>query len=181
MLRRYAGEATCTGSGYGYHDAAVEIGQAPGIPTDGTIFRNVYPGSPAHDDPRWPTKCACGYEFQPPDPWQPAQIALWRRADTGALVTLLFRGPQAAPPGAMWNADWMTRFEDYRNPDGRCLTVRLPDGVDWAIDGPARSKGEPPKPHAWTRTGEPPRITASPSILTPGYHGWLKDGVLHDA
>jgi hypothetical protein len=33
----------------------------------------------------------------------------------------------------------------------------------------------------WTVTGEPPKITVSPSINMVGlYHGWLRDGVLSD-
>ena len=40
---------------------------------------------------------------------------------------------------------------------------RLPDGAGWTI------------------TGEPPHLTAHPSINVIGaYHGWLKDGVLSD-
>ena len=76
-------------------------------------------------------------------------------------------------PGAMW---W----------DGDELSVKLPSGSEWNIDQGRRYNVQPeragkkPLP-AWTRTGEPPRVTAYPSINHQGkYHGWLKDGVLTD-
>jgi hypothetical protein len=57
--------------------------------------------------------------------------------------------------------------------------LRTPGG-DWIIDYPCEDgKG-------WQRTGEPPNITANPSIGIGRndqgqkwkYHGWLKDGYL---
>lgn len=36
----------------------------------------------------------------------------------------------------------------------------------------------PVKP--WTRTGAIPKVTCSPSILTPRYHGFLRDGFLEE-
>jgi hypothetical protein len=75
----------------------------------------------------------------------------------------------------MWDAWWMP---SPKGPDGRYLVVRLPGNHEWAIDGPSSQHREP---GAWTRTGTPPRITASPSILAGDYHGWLRDGVLSDA
>jgi hypothetical protein len=82
-----------------------------------------------------------------------------------------------APAGAMWDAHW---FEDtWSGPDGRSLMVKLPFGHEWLIDGPSSSGGR------WSRTGEPPKITVTPSILVKSergdYHGWLRDGVLVDA
>lgn len=69
-----------------------------------------------------------------------------------------------APPGAMFFADW------YQ--EGATLAVKLPDGTVWLID----LEYEPGK--KWTRHGKPPAITATPSILTANYHGWLRDGQL---
>jgi hypothetical protein len=46
---------------------------------------------------------------------------------------------------------------------------------EWHVDGRAVSGGR------WTRTGTPPRITVSPSILTDAYHGFLQNGVLTDS
>lgn len=67
---------------------------------------------------------------------------------------------------------------------GGCLYVKVPqradgtgDGVFWQVDHPAGGSDMP-----WSRFGEPPHVTASPSILYPGgYHGWLRDGLLVDA
>jgi hypothetical protein len=39
------------------------------------------------------------------------------------------------------------------------------------------------KENGWVVTGEAPNITTMPSInsfANPGYHGWLKDGILSD-
>lgn len=48
--------------------------------------------------------------------------------------------------------------------------------------GPDHLTVNAPEPSGghWTRTGTPPTITASPSILTPRYHGFLQGGVLTD-
>ena len=45
-------------------------------------------------------------------------------------------------------------------------------GGDWILDA-ISSQG-----NFWTREGEPPNITAHPSIITGNYHGWLKNGIL---
>lgn len=120
-----------------------------------------------HDDPRWPTVCpGCGAAFADTDRWQVFVDALYKRTDTGE--TVVFREAQ---PGAMWDAWWMP--DNYRGPDGLALVLKLPGGHTWMIDGASSSGGK------WTRSGTPPKITASPSILVPGsYHGWLRDGVL---
>lgn len=61
---------------------------------------------------------------------------------------------------------------------GRCLVVQTPAG-EWVVDSPSANEKKP-----WQRTGEPPFVTASPSILFDGahggraYHGWLRDGQL---
>src|SRR5690349_19716063 len=98
-------------------------------------------------------------------------------------------------PGDMWLCPWYTEGEnkadhlrwlesghgflsreyveqrwDTRPP----LVLRLPDGTDWLIDGLSTNGG------GWIVTGEPPNITASPSIQSPGYHGYLQNGVLTD-
>lgn len=81
-------------------------------------------------------------------------------------------------PGAMFDAThWGP--ESWRGEDGRCWGVVLPPARDaadiWIIDGTARDGGR------WARTGEAPRLTVSPSILTPRYHSFLVDGVLGDS
>jgi len=54
------------------------------------------------------------------------------------------------------------------------ITVMCPNGREWLIDQ-VSSNGT-----GWTVTGEAPLITAMPSIVVPGYHGWLKDGIFTD-
>jgi hypothetical protein len=122
-------------------------------------------GVPPADDPRWPSQCVCGYAFRPDDVTQKWTEALFRRVGVDDFVTL-----REASPGAMWDASWLHR----KGPDGRSLCVRLPDGREWWVDGPTTNGP------GWERSGEPPNVTATPSILTPGYHGWLTDGVLSD-
>lgn len=121
-----------------------------------------------HDDPCWPKECdRCGYVFQETDEWQGNGDRVYKRSDTGAEMTL-----RDATPGAMWNAFWM---ESWKGPDGMSLVLKLPGNHDWMIDGPSTTH---PAPNAWTRTGTPPKITVSPSIVVPGFHAWLRDGVL---
>lgn len=50
------------------------------------------------------------------------------------------------------------------------LMVVTPALREWCVDQKA-SNGE-----GWTVTGHAPRITCSPSIDVPGYHGYLRDG-----
>jgi hypothetical protein len=120
-------------------------------------------------DPRWPTKCAqCDYVFPPDDHWQVFTDAVYIN-DLGMEFSL-----RDAPPGAMWHASWYDSIKSSRAPDGKNLVVVCPGGYQWWIDGPA-SNGP-----GWTRTGEPPLITCSPSIQTPNYHGWLQNGVFSD-
>lgn len=104
-------------------------------------------------------------------------------------------------PGAMWEVPW---YFDPGNPDGRerrrraleaieagepirdylsrhywldwsdkrpPLCVLCPNGAEWCLDSKS-SNGT-----GWAVTGAAPLITAAPSILVPGYHGFLRDGV----
>jgi hypothetical protein len=105
----------------------------------------------------------CPYLFEDGDEWQVFQELLYVCKVTGEEMTL-----RKARIGAMWDASWYLE----KGPDGLSLVVRLPDGHDWHVDGPASNGG------GWTRTGDAPRITVRPSILTPKYHGWLTDGQL---
>lgn len=167
-LRRYAlREAPCP-LPHGYHDATVVLGTQPFARTDcgGTGADDV-----DHDDPRWPSHCACGYAFRWDDQWQHNLNLLYSGAPDGELVTL-----EGAPVGAMWFAPW---YEDHhKGPDGRCLMVKTPGG-DWSPDFKASNSGTP-----WERSGTPPNVTATPSIgqMNPDgsfrYHGWLRDGQL---
>jgi len=94
-------------------------------------------------------------------------------------------------PGAMWLCPWMfDPSKDTMNPDGSNwlsihyvkdhsknrppIQVRCPNGSVWVIDQKS-SNGT-----GWIVTGEVPNITCSPSIVVPGYHGFLRDGVFTD-
>lgn len=184
-LRRYAGvrdgEPLCPTSGLGYHNAEVEIGRITLVLPDDRSGRDL--GDDNHDDPRWPTRCSCGYAFIPSDPWQHEADALYSRSDTGELVTL-----RVAPVGAIWECPWMSPG-CWPGPDGKILCVKTPGG-DWLIDGGASNgpRGE----RGWQRTGTVPNLTATPSIgigdgkrggVAAGaylYHGWLRDGWLEE-
>lgn len=181
-LRRYHnhkdGEVECTGD-HGYHNAMAQIEDGPLEKHDSDGKGNFYASNgipePAHDDPRWPKACGCGYIFVDSDEWQLFQKMLYRRADNGEIITM-----EDAPAGAMWNAWWMAKDRIYKGPgsyvgqDGICLSVKTPGG-DWLVDGPANNGA------GWTREGAVPDITASPSILiTNRYHGFLRAGWLEE-
>jgi hypothetical protein len=95
-------------------------------------------------------------------------------------IRLLPERPEEPVVGDMWpgNPDhWIVSAEYERDWAGKRppMIVKLPGGEEWCIDMPCR--GGP----GWTITGEPPRVTISPSINVPGrYHGWIRDGVLTD-
>ena len=50
------------------------------------------------------------------------------------------------------------------------MTIVCPNGEQWEVDRKS-SNGD-----GWVVTGEWPLITCSPSIVVPGYHGFLRDG-----
>lgn len=169
FLRRYSSsdDGKCSG-GSSYHNAmSPAIEDRPD--TDQVHSGTNPPEMPPHEDPRWPIKCEkCNYLFVERDHWQVFAEGLYRHSETGEVFEL-----DKAPPGAMWDATWWPT----KGPDGKVLTVKLPDGVDWMVDGPSggKSDGKP-----WTRSGTPPEITANLSILTPGYHGFLRNGYLEE-
>lgn len=164
----------------GYHTASTALPEID-YPIDlkGHLRRELHcPGGPVSalecpvDDPRWPTTCACGrYVFEADDEFRVSIDRLWTRSDGGPMTTL-----EDAPVGAMYDAYW-AKDRDRGWPDGISLVVRTPGG-DWFLDRHEQK---------WQRTGKIPKVTADPSILihrddgTPGYHGWLRDGVLVDA
>lgn len=213
-LRRYRSGEGCKVSRHGYCDVTVVLERlsvqdlaARGWPMhEGQL---VYDGRAiAHDDPRWPARCGCGYEFQEGDQWCADPDTLFRRSDSGELITL-----DAAPAGAMWFAPWFSDHPEYTGPDGNTLVVRCPPGHDWIVDSrasncdsPCKVCGVPAKSHkasdqvghayvdakphkCWVRTGTPPNVTAGKtggptcgagggSIATPEFHGFLRNGVL---
>lgn len=165
-LRRYRGstkDGFCLGP-YSYHNGHSPFDECPAEYSDrGTILASSDRHKPPSHDPRWPSVCDhCSYTFEPTDEWQLFQEMIFVRKDTGEEMTL-----RDCPPGAMWDASWY----DEKGPDGKSLVVRTPGG-DWHVDGEAKGGG------GWTRTGEVPLLTVTPSILQPSYHGWLREGFL---
>jgi hypothetical protein len=161
----YSSETQCA-KAWG-HDAVVVLERVD-YPLENNLHgESLLPTN--HLDPRWPSVCSvCGYAFLEGDQWQVNRSRLFTRSDTSELVTLM-----GAPPGAMWYADWL--YDEYRNAqDGHTLVVKTPGG-DWIVDGTSKNNGP-----GWTRTGVPPMVTASPSIVCGSYHGWLKDGKLQE-
>lgn len=121
------------------------------------------------DGVHFPERCQCGYVFAQEDHRQVGHHVIMRDAASGLELPL-----RDAPAGAMWHAPWMLGFHEHNranDPKGS-LIVRLPNRIDWNVDGPA-SNGP-----GWTRTGVPPHVTAEPSILAGDYHGFLRAGVL---
>lgn len=178
-LRRYKSSETdkCSVSGFGYHNAHTPIEDGQQAP------RSYISSSPANDydgDPRWPTHCACGYEFQPGDERQVFTESIYRNEATGEEWPM-----RELPPGAMYDA-WWYRDDDGEphrgtgtgtgtGADGISLIVCLPPGGGndyWYVDDKANNGP------GWERTGTVPNVTANPSIQTPRYHGWLRNGVL---
>jgi hypothetical protein len=157
-------ETHCTVQTHGYHQAWVRI--ADRIATEeergpGLLQAEV----PDRSDLRWPPACACGYVFRAADEWQ--VFVDWVYQSAGEELPLRDWGL-----GAMWDAPWFSGEGRYVGPDGRCLVVRTPGG-DWPIDLLSTESGG-----RWTRTGEPPKVTVTPSIIIGNYHGWLRDGAL---
>jgi hypothetical protein len=193
-LRRYSGEAArgqcpLMPGEYGYHNASVPFDVIDDATPTGNY--SAHPeDKPAHDDPRWPQACACGYAFTGADEFQLSVDRLYRRADTGAETTL-----RGATPGAIWNADWLADHAGFRGPDGRSLVAKLPNGHDWMIDGEANNCTDPEGARrgahkCWVRHGTPPDITVDKngvtcnagagSILSGNYHGFLRNGEFTD-
>jgi hypothetical protein len=96
--------------------------------------------------------------------------------------------PEKPAIGDMWPAPWFlgeehsrlfwTSTQYDRDWAGKRppLVVVLPGGHAHCVDigGTGNRDG-------WIVTGEPPRITVSPSINVHGiYHGWIKEGVITD-
>lgn len=175
-LRRFKSgdEDGCDRNEMGYHGATVDIGEQYDVvwsepdSEDGAVFLALLHAENYRSDPRWPTHCVCGYEFTPEDEWQVNQEPVYESADGRKAWTSPAYGREPTP-GAMFDTKW--RPSD-RKEDGLSISVVCPDGAVWLIDGQASGGGY------WTRQGTPPKLTVTPSILTPGYHGYLTDGIL---
>lgn len=154
-------------------------------------YRKKPPDVP-HDDPRWPQVCAhCGLPFTHDEMWQENGEPIMRVVAVvpgAALAVDECCTLRDLPPGAIWEASWAREWA--QGFDGRAFICRLPDGHDWQIDSEANNctrKGD--RTHrCWIRTGEPPFFTVGKdgetcsagagSILSPGYHGFLQNGIL---
>lgn len=201
-LRRYvSGASTCPI--HGYHNVHYYLDEVPAEWVERDYGQGVVKHyadwiheGPSDDDVRWPMHCDCGYTFQAQDKRQLFTEELWKKSD-GTIVTL-----RDAEPGAMWNAAWMAKW--HRGPDGMCLVVKLPNGLDWVIDdwasncglvkevapGQGRQFTGRDDQKCWQRVGTPPKITVirqscphcgvgGGSIQSGNWHGFLTDGVLH--
>jgi len=97
-------------------------------------------------------------------------------------------------PGAMWHCYWYVKNAIWKNETEPPLCVVLPNGSDWSIDGHCSNctMKDDWTHRCWPRRGEPPNVTvdknAGPtcpvgagSVLANGWHGFLKDGELHQA
>lgn len=164
-LRRFTfPEHPCSATKWGCN-AVVWIGEHESVRTEEGFYR-VIPVEIYQGDPRWPTVCeACSQPFSDNAEWMVNQEPLYLKKETGERWK-----KRDLPPGAMYNAWWMP--PEWSGKDGLSLVVVLPDSIHWTMDCPSPN-GKP-----WQRTGIAPTITATPSILTPRYHGWLRDGVL---
>ncbi len=205
-LRRYQSEShgQCP-SAEGYHNAMTLVGDTAEKKNPQGYIEGV-PPEVYQDDPRWPVKCGCGYEFRIlEDTWQVFTRSLFRREDTGAETTI-----EDAPAGAIWNAWW--NADIWHGEDGLNLMCKMPGDHHWNIDGCASNCDSPcarchvprhacqckypngyvdSRPHkCWVRHGTPPNLTVDKngitcgagagSILVPGWHGYLRNGILQE-
>lgn len=184
-LRRYNENLPCSGS-MSYHDAMVPIEQSREVMSEDRRHW-VDDGRTAKDfagDPRWPKRCTCGYEFTETDERQLFSSHIYHRADTGEEMTL-----RDAPEGAMWDAWWLHDWAEMCGPDGRSIICKVPVNHEWQIDGPCSNCTRKNEPHkCWVRHGDPPNLTVDKngdtcsagagSILTPQWHGFLRNGEL---
>lgn len=174
------------------HGAVLILGRHPAVAADDTTGHVVFAIDsrqaaidwPSDDDQRWPTYCECGFAFRPDDTHQRWTDMLYRRVDTGELMTI-----RASPPGAMYDAVWWPK-EWWHGPDGRHIVVKCPNGRPWHIDDRASNCGLPDDDvhRCWVRHGDPPNLTVDKngvtcaagagSILADDYHGFLQNGTL---
>ena len=170
-LRRYRrGESDCPVGEY--HKNTVEIGDHFDVlwasADDGGRYIASIDVADYAGDPRWPTNCACGYAFTEEDHWQAIQEPIYA-AEDGRRAWISPAYHRQPTPGAMFDTFW---YPSLRKEDGLAISVVCPDGAVWCIDVETSSGG------FWTRDGVPPKLTVSPSVQTPDYHGFLHDGIL---
>lgn len=103
-------------------------------------------------------------------------------ARIGDAVLLRPESPRAAGVLGYWGSRLSAEYERERRFRRPPLLVFLPGVGWWCVDSAYSANGQPvPSRESWAVTGEPPRITLSPSVDLPGlYHGWIRDGVISD-
>lgn len=187
-LRRYRSSAkkdTPCPAPMGYHNAdGPVLGEFP-QPLD-PIERVWHspigaPDDIDHADPRWPIKCdSCDYRFTDDDEWQLFSTHLYVDPK-GQERTLNER-----TPGMMWFCPWYFDPTDPKDQErfGKSgmlsphywrdwakvrapVCVICPGGGQWCVDQ-LSSNGD-----GWRVTGTPPLLSCTPSIVVPGYHGFL--------
>lgn len=73
---------------------------------------------------------------------------------------------QAEAGGKFLSVHYLRTWASKRAP----LTVVCPNGRQWCVDQ-VSEKGS-----GWAVAGEAPALVVAPSIVVPGYHGWLGNG-----
>jgi hypothetical protein len=189
--------------GRSYHDARVLVGTRPeqklGDGCIAALSKEDYP--PEH----WPVTCGCGYRFSDQAVRQVFTESLYRRSDSGEVCTLR-EAPEGAIWDAWWCCTPDRMGADGRClvakvPGGHEWMI---DGRASNCDSPCRHCVRPyhqhsPKPDdcpgyedarphkCWVREGTPPLLTVGKngitcgagagSILTPNWHGFLRNGI----
>lgn len=122
-------------------------------------------------DPRWPTKCACGYEFKPEDDYFVNSKEYYKRGDTGEELLL-----EDAPVGATWHARGYVGNE-FSGPDGLAVHCKTPGGV-WNIDSRANNCTSPCKHCNVSYSHHDPKTCTNPGDGKSQYTvGAYEDGV----
>lgn len=142
------------------------------------------------DDVKFPTVCdACKKPFKE----DARQMISRDRAYVGPVGERRRFQEWLDIPGTMFDYFHMRGHSKYGGPDGLILAVICPCKTFWVIDGPCNNCTLPDdtEHRCWPRKGEPPNITVGKpyyktcsagagSILTPHWHGFLRDGYLVD-
>lgn len=217
-LRRYRGSyegGSCPHPGnWGYHNAEFFLGEMPERLDRSKPFDSGrgYYGAPWEveefaDNPNWPARCACGYEFTDKDHRQIFTDDVMIRAD--GLGGKYSR--RHAPVGMMWDAAWWQPRHKSVNggvgwinvgPDGLTLVVAVPSQdckgqwstTDFMPEMRASNcdRKDDGEHHCWVRHGDARKnechidkngLTCNAgagSIVTNGWHGFIHHGFVTD-
>jgi hypothetical protein len=192
-LRRYHESSNVAAlkcaSELGYHNAQFYLGEYPqALDPIERVWRPPVVETIPHTDERWPVKCeACDYRFALHDEWQVFNQHLYVDAQ-GGEHTLWER-----KPGMMWFAPWYYDPTDPGDvaelPNRRQkknsylgqnywrdwasirapLSVICPGGSEWCVDAESSNNDGV----GWLVSGAAPKLSCTPSIVVPGYHGYL--------